>query len=74
MTQTQPIPDLVLDVRPLRKTERHPAIFRRYDSLAVGEHFELINSHDPKHLRDEFDVEFPGGYRWDYLERGPELW
>lgn len=65
-----PVPEL--DVRPLPKPEKHPAIFRSYDALAVGESFVLVNNHDPKHLRAEFESDLPGSYGWDYLERGPE--
>ncbi|GAY09387.1 DUF2249 domain-containing protein [Pseudonocardia sp. N23] len=62
---------LELDVRPLRKPDKHPTIFRTYDALAVGESFVLVNNHDPKHLRDEFDSDLPDGYGWEYVERGP---
>ncbi len=64
--------DQELDVRPLPKPGKHPAIFRAYDALGVGESFVLINDHDPRHLRDEFEVEHPGGYAWEYVagERG----
>ncbi len=68
------MPDVELDVRPLRKAEKHPAIFDTFDALAVGESFVLVNNHDPRHLRDEFDTEYPGGYGWEYLEDGPEAW
>jgi uncharacterized RmlC-like cupin family protein len=34
----------------------------------------LVNNHDPKHLHDEFDTDYPGGYQWTYLERGPQVW
>jgi uncharacterized protein (DUF2249 family) len=54
--------DPELDVRPLRKPDKHPAIFRTYDSLAAGESFVLVNNHDPRHLREEFEAEHPGGY------------
>ncbi|MDN5771947.1 MAG: DUF2249 domain-containing protein, partial [Microlunatus sp.] len=63
-----------LDVRSLRKPEKHPAIFATYHALAVGESFLLINDHDPRHLRDEFEVDYPGGYAWDYLRREPRDW
>ncbi len=66
--------DRELDVRPLPKPDKHPAIFRAYDALAVGESFLLVNNHDPRHLRDEFDAEHPGSYGWDYLSRGPAAW
>ncbi|TSD99323.1 DUF2249 domain-containing protein [Skermania sp. ID1734] len=63
-----------LDVRELRKPDKHPAIFARFDGLAVGESFILVNNHYPRHLKDEFDVEHPGGYEWDVVEDGPRVW
>lgn len=64
--------DHELDVRPMRKPDKHPAIFGAYEALAVGESLLLVNDHDPRHLRDEFEVEHPGGYAWEYVakERG----
>ena len=63
-----------LDVRTLRKPDKHPTIFGTYQALAVGESFVLVNDHDPKPLRDEFDVEHPGSYSWEYVETGPAQW
>jgi len=63
-----------LDVRATPKPDRHPLIFQAFDDLAVGEAFVLVNSNDPKHLRDEFDRDYPLGYAWDYLDRGPDAW
>ncbi|GAA4763580.1 DUF2249 domain-containing protein [Actinomycetospora chibensis] len=63
-----------LDVRSMRKPDKHPAIFQAFDALAVGESFVLVNNHDPRHLREEFDTEHPGSYGWDYLDRGPARW
>ena len=40
-----------LDVRSMRKPDKHPAIFQAFDALAVGESFVLVNNHDPRHLR-----------------------
>jgi len=60
-----------LDVRPLPRPQKHPAIFSRFDELAVGESFVLVNDHDPRHLRDELDREQPGAYGWEYLHREP---
>jgi quercetin dioxygenase-like cupin family protein len=34
----------------------------------------LVNSHDPRHLRQEFDRDHRGTYSWDYLETGPTAW
>jgi uncharacterized protein (DUF2249 family)/quercetin dioxygenase-like cupin family protein len=66
--------DKELDVRQLRKPEKHPTIFATYAALAVGESFVLVNNHDPRHLRAEFDADHPGSYDWEYLEKGPEVW
>jgi len=66
--------DNELDVRRLRKPDKHPTIFATYGALAVGESFVLVNNHDPKHLRAEFDADHPGSYGWEYVEKGPEVW
>lgn len=66
--------DQEVDVRPLSKPDKHPTIFATYGALAVGDSFVLVNNHDPRHLRDEFDAEHPGGYGWDYLDKGPRTW
>jgi uncharacterized protein (DUF2249 family) len=63
--------DTELDVRGLRKPEKHPRIFATYADLAVGGSLVLVNNHDPKHLHDEFEVDHPGSYGWEYLEKGP---
>lgn len=60
-----------LDVRELRKPDKHPTIFAAYGALRVGESFVLVNNHDPKHLREEFEADYPGGYEWEYLDKGP---
>ncbi|CAJ1498266.1 DUF2249 domain-containing protein [[Mycobacterium] burgundiense] len=63
-----------LDVRGLPKPDKHPAIFAAYAHLPVGGSFVLVNNHDPKHLRDEFDADYPGSHDWTYLQRGPKEW
>ncbi|MEO6701737.1 MAG: DUF2249 domain-containing protein [Jatrophihabitantaceae bacterium] len=59
-----------LDVRAVPKPQRHPMIFARFDSLAVGESFVLVNSHNPQHLHQEFERDHPGTYDWTYLPTG----
>lgn len=68
------MPDEELDVRPLRKPQKHPTIFARFDALGVGESFVLVNNHNPIHLRDEFDRDHPDGYGWEYLQEEPREW
>lgn len=64
----------VLDVRQLPPAQRHSLIFRAYEALAPNEHFILVNDHDPKPLRYQFEAERPGKVSWKYLEEGPEVW
>ncbi|HEX7063458.1 MAG TPA: DUF2249 domain-containing protein [Bacillales bacterium] len=63
-----------IDVREYSSREKHPAIFRTFDSLNPGETMELINDHNPKPLLYEFKIEREGIFTWDYLEEGPEVW
>lgn len=71
-TDDEPVQEL--DVRPLRKPDKHPTIFATYAELPVGGSFVLVNDHDPKHLRQEFETEHPGGHGWEYLSREPRNW
>jgi uncharacterized protein (DUF2249 family) len=68
------VADNELDVRRLRKPDKHPKIFATYAALAAGESFVLVNNHDPKHVRAEFDAAHSGSYDWEYVEKGPEVW
>jgi uncharacterized protein (DUF2249 family) len=63
-----------IDVRTLRTPDKHPAIFAAYAAVPVGESLVLVNDHDPRHLRDEFEIEYPGGYSWEYIARDPRDW
>lgn len=64
----------VIDVRQIARGGRHPRVFARYARLAPGEAFILVNSHDPKPLRREFEAIHPGAFSWDYLQTGPDEW
>ena len=66
--------DHELDVRQMRKPDKHPAIFRAFAELPAGESLVLVNDHDPRHLRDEFEIEYPRGYGWEYLAKEPREW
>lgn len=61
--------DRELDVRGLPKPDKHPTIFKAYADLSVGEALVLVNDHDPRHLHDEFEVEYVGGYGWEYVAK-----
>ena len=63
-----------LDVRAMPPAQRHETIFASYQDLAPGKGFVLVNDHDPKPLRYQFEAEHAGQFSWDYLEAGPEIW
>jgi uncharacterized protein (DUF2249 family) len=63
-----------LDVRALVPARRHEVIFQSYEGLAPGRGFVLINDHDPKPLRYQFEAEHAGQFTWDELEAGPFVW
>lgn len=68
-------PDVqVLDVRGMRKPDKHPTIFATYAALPVGGAFVLANDHDPQHLHDEFETDHAGSYSWEYLNREMRDW
>lgn len=64
----------VVDVREIPHGQRHPRIFTCFARLAVGESFTLVNNHDPKPLRREFEATHPGCFTWEYVESGPDRW
>ncbi|AXL92797.1 hypothetical protein C4J65_34325 [Streptomyces sp. CB09001] len=64
----------VVDVREIPHGQRHPRIFTRFARLAAEESFVLVNNHDPKPLRREFEATHPGRFTWEYVESGPERW
>ena len=64
----------VLDIRTLAPRERHPLIFSTFSQLSPGEGMELINDHDPQPLHHQFQAEWPGKFKWSYLEKGPATW
>ena len=67
-------PKTTIDVRDIAPRDRHPMIFRAFDSLAPGEAMELVNDHDPKPLYYQFQAERGGDVDWTYIEEGPEVW
>ena len=68
-TDTPPI-----DVRTVPPPQRHPLIFGRFDALAAGESFDLLNDHDPAPLYYQFERIRAGQFAWSYLETGPAHW
>lgn len=69
-----PADETVLDVRIIPPPRKHPTIFETFEALAPGQTFMLVNDHDPKPLRYQFEAELAGRFTWEYLEQGPEVW
>jgi uncharacterized protein (DUF2249 family) len=63
-----------LDIRPVPGPQKHTTIFARYAALGAGESFVLVNDHDPKPLKYQFEAENKGEYTWQYIEEGPTVW
>lgn len=62
-----------IDVREVPRPQRHPLVFSKFDALAVGDAFLLVNDHDPVPLHRQMEEMRPGQLSWDYLMRGPDL-
>jgi uncharacterized protein (DUF2249 family) len=63
-----------LDLRPMPPFERHEKIFQTWDTLKAGEILRIINDHDPKPLRYQFEAEQKGKFDWEYEQEGPKDW
>jgi uncharacterized protein (DUF2249 family) len=66
--------DTTIDVTALPPPDRHPAIFKTWANLEKGGAILLLNDHDPLPLYYQFTCEYEGGFHWEYLDRGPDLW
>ncbi|HUM98226.1 MAG TPA: DUF2249 domain-containing protein [Chitinophagaceae bacterium] len=63
-----------MDIRPFPPTERHEMFYKAFADIKSGEAFEFINDHDPKPLYYQMEAESKEPFRWEYLEKGPEVW
>lgn len=68
-----PAQDDEIDIRAVPRPQRHPLIFAKFDSLAIGSSFRLLNDHDPVPLSQQFESLRHGQAAWEYLERGPSI-
>lgn len=60
------------DVRPISCRQKHAMILQRWAELPPGEHFVLVNDHDPVPLYYQFAGQFPDAFEWEYLVAGPD--
>jgi len=63
-----------LDLRPMPPFERHEKIFQIWNALKPGETLRIINDHNPKPLRYQFEAEEKGKFEWVYEQEGPRDW
>ena len=69
-----PAQSIELDVRAIPPRDKHPSIFRAFDSLESGQTLALVNDHDPRPLRYQLMAERPDTFDWEYEEQGPQVW
>ena len=53
------------------RAQRHPLVFERFDTLALGESFVLKTDHNPVLLNREMENVRPGQVDWEHINRGP---
>lgn len=73
-TETQNLIDAnkVMDVRPIPCSIKHGLIIKTWAELPVGDHFVLLNDHDPVPLYYQFAAQWPGAFEWRHLVKGPQ--
>ena len=65
-------PDKVMDVRPIPCSIKHGLIIQTWLALPLGDHFILLNDHDPVPLYYQFAAQWPGAFTWEHLVKGPD--
>jgi uncharacterized protein (DUF2249 family) len=65
-------PDKVMDVRPIPCSIKHGLIIQTWLALPAGDHFILLNDHDPVPLYYQFAAQWPGSFTWEHLVKGPD--
>lgn len=65
---------VTLDLRTIPVFERHPRIFDSWEELPSEGVLRIINDHDPKPLRYQFEGEYKDKFSWEYVSNGPEDW
>lgn len=64
----------VLDARTVPHAIRHATVLGALDSIRPGAGMILLAPHDPKPLLAQVERRYPGVFRVEYLQRGPEDW
>lgn len=66
--------EVVVNVTKLEPKEKHPTIFKVFESLKDGESMIIHNDHDPKPLYYQLLNDHGETFSWEYLEEGPQWW
>ena len=61
-----------LDLCQVPRPQRHSLVFKRFDTLRLGESFVLTTDHNPVLLDRELENRRPGQATWEHLDRGPD--
>jgi uncharacterized protein (DUF2249 family) len=64
--------DKVMDVRTIPCSIKHGLIIKQWLELPVGDHFVLLNDHDPVPLRYQFAAQWPDAFSWQHLVKSPD--
>jgi len=64
-----------LDIRPVETKHRFEMIMGAYDALDPGETLDLTVDHEPACMYYTLEaVHGTEAFRFEYLEKGPEVW
>jgi uncharacterized protein (DUF2249 family)/hemerythrin-like domain-containing protein len=72
--ETDPAGYPELDARSIPHAIRHATIFGALEAVEPGSGLVLVAPHDPLPLLDQISARWPGRFRVDYLDRGPQTW
>ncbi len=61
-----------MDVRTIPCSIKHGLIIQQWLGLSVGDHFTLLNDHDPVPLYYQFGAQWPNAFTWQHLVKGPD--
>lgn len=61
--------NVLFDVRDIPCSVKHGMILQRWQATRPGQHFVLVNGHDPLPLYYQFSAVAPGEFDWEYVER-----
>lgn len=64
----------IINVYSLPPKEKHPAVFKMFETISSGDSFIINNDHDPKPLYYQMLAQLGPVFEWNYLLEGPQNW